>query len=45
MVVSPEGKIIGEGYNYLPREDLTWDRVADKEEDTKYPYGESKPSP
>ena len=39
VVVNKEGKVIGEGHNYLPREGLPWNRKAEKEEDTKYPYG------
>ena len=37
--MSPENEIIGEGHNFLPREDLSWNNEADKEEDTKYAVG------
>ena len=40
-MVNKEGKVIGEGHNYLPKEGLPWDRDAENEADTKYLYGET----
>ena len=41
-IVNPENRIVGIGYNGFPTgcsdDDLPWDRVADSELDTKYPY-------
>jgi len=39
VIVNEAGEIIGEGFNFLPRPDLPTARVAEHEEDTKYPYG------
>ncbi len=38
VVVDKDGTVIGESYNYLPKEGLPIEREAEKEEDTKYPY-------
>ena len=40
-MVDKEGNVIGEGYNYLPKDGLPWDRDAEKEEDNKYLYGKT----
>jgi len=41
-IVNPDKRIVGIGYNGFPRgcsdDELPWDRVADDELDTKYPY-------
>jgi len=41
-IVNTENRIVGIGYNGFPTgcsdDDLPWDRVADNELDTKYPY-------
>ena len=41
-IVNPDNRIVGIGYNGFPAgcsdDDLPWDRVADSELDTKYPY-------
>lgn len=42
-IVNSEKKIVGIGYNGMPNgcsdEELPWDREAENELDTKYPYG------
>ena len=41
VLVNPDGKVIGEGYNRMPRgcDDFPWNREGDPL-DTKYPYGQ-----